>query len=347
MTANLKELDRDARRRIRKLAEVALEARRSAESTAQRLIDLRIEHQAKEAAYEQAKLAREIAEIAVAGYTEGTAKKEAMDAKVEISLAEAALDQSREDLHDLKTIIEKAKKLEPKTVDELMSVYKVELALKAAQISQQDQKRDLEQAKGRLTILELYITPTRTRELKSEVEKARANELSLKQTVVLASDELNALSRKAELNKNASATELTTILQKLEEAVGIEVELRSMLKNGSPDGLQNPADWNAKMRDRLVRLGAVLDDVEERWDDLAFKQLGQSIQKAAPEVRADASPGRFGPLLERLRKLSSEDQQAFRNGSREQRMELLKKAGFTDAELKQMFKPRSPQGEKQ
>jgi len=341
-SADVKRLDRDARRRLRTIIEAALRARTQMEDASQRLFHLRIEHQNAEAAHLQAKFAREVAEIAVVSYTEGTSKSELTAAKAEIGAEEAALDQATDDLKKLDAIRQKSQRLEARFLDELMTSYRIELALNSAQNHYRKQESRLEQAKGKLTFLEKHAIPARTLTLKSEVEKARSNEMVQQQSVMLARDKLEA----AERSKGQSTKGLPTIFSMLDGAVGLERELRAMVGDASSVNLEDRESRDAKARALAAKLDAALDEVEDRWDDFVFNQLSERTSGAASEGRADASPGKFGPLLERLQKLSSEDQQAFRNASKEQRIELLKKAGFSDAELKQMFKPRSPTDEK-
>lgn len=341
-SVDVKQLDRDARRRLRTIIEAALRAQTDMEDTSQRLVNLRIEHQNKEAAYQQAKLAREVAEIAVVAYTEGTSKTELTEAKGAISAEEAALEQATEDLKKLDAILQKSQKLEARFLDELMTSYRIELAVNSAENLYRKQEIRLEEAKGKLTHLEKFAIPGRTLELKSEVEKARSNELTLQQSFILARDQLEAADRA----KGRSTKDLPMILRMLAEAVGLERELHAMVGDASSVKIEDRESRDAKARGLAAKLDAALDEVEDQWDDFIFDQLSERTARAVPEGRADVSSKRLGAMLEKLKKLSPEDQQALRNGSMEQRMGLLKKAGFTGAELQQMFKQRSPNDEK-
>ncbi len=341
-SVDVKQLDRDARRRLRTITEAALRSQSQMEDASQRLVHLRIEHQNKEAAYQEAKLARELAEIAVVAYTEGTSKTELTEAKGEISAEEAALEQATEDLKKLDVIQRKSQKLEARFLDELMTSYRIELALNSARNLYRKQESRLEQARGKLTVLEKLAIPGRTLELKSEVEKARSNEMTLQQSVILARDKLDA----AERRKGQSTKALPTILRMLDGAVGLERELHAMVGDASSLRFEDRGSRDAKARGLAAKLNAALDEVEDRWDDFVFNQLSERTVKAAAEGTADVSSNRLGPVMEKLNKLSPEDQRAFRNGSGEERTALLKKAGFTDSELKETSKQQSPKDEK-
>jgi HlyD family secretion protein len=133
-----------------------------------RLANQKTRTQAAEAAYQNAKLTREVAEIAVTEYTEGIHKQDMETVLGELKLAAA----------DLTRVIDR--------VDWASRMYAKGYASKA-QVSAEDialQKAvfAVEQAVTKRSVLEKYTKEKMIKELRSEVEKARADELARKAT---------------------------------------------------------------------------------------------------------------------------------------------------------------------
>ena len=106
---------------------------------------------AAEAAYLNAKLTREVAEIAVVEYVEGIFKQEMETAKGEIALAQSNL-----------KLAEDRYVSHGKLIPEAIAVQKA--------------KFELEQAQTKQAVLEKYTRGKTVAKLKSEVQKARSDE---------------------------------------------------------------------------------------------------------------------------------------------------------------------------
>ena len=125
------------------------------------LVVHRLRVKASEAAYQQAKLTREVAEIALAEFAEGIVKQNIESVRGEISTAEAELNGAEERIDRSKSAADKANFLEAKVAANEQEVRRAKFQLHEAQ-------------RKRMT---LEATNVRTiQELKSEVEKARAVE---------------------------------------------------------------------------------------------------------------------------------------------------------------------------
>jgi hypothetical protein len=98
--------------------------------------------------YENAKLTREVSEIAIVEYSEGIFKQDRDTLKGELALAESDFERAR-----------------------------------GSSASNEKAKLRVDRAKDRLTTLEKYTKPKTLKELQSEVEKARSNELAKKATL--------------------------------------------------------------------------------------------------------------------------------------------------------------------
>jgi HlyD family secretion protein len=133
-----------------------------------RLANQKITTQSAEANFRNTSLTREVAEIAVVEYTEGIFKQDMKTVLDEIKMATS----------DLARVIDR--------VDWANRMYAKGYVTKAQatseEIALQKAFTALEQAISKRSVLEKYTKNKTTKELKSEVEKARSDELARKAT---------------------------------------------------------------------------------------------------------------------------------------------------------------------
>jgi multidrug resistance efflux pump len=137
-----------------------------------------------EAAYQQSKLTREVAEIAVTEYVEGVYKQEKETAQGEIALAKSELKRAEDRLEWSNRMLDKG------YVSKAQNV--------ADKVGLEQKKFALEQAQTKLDVLEKYTKEKTIKELKSEVEKTKSDELAKKQTYQLEQDKEAKLVRQIE-----------------------------------------------------------------------------------------------------------------------------------------------------
>jgi HlyD family secretion protein len=125
-------------------------------------INQRITVESAKSILENAKLTREVAQIAATEYIEGLFVEEQVDRQLDIKIAEIDLSLAEDHLEELK-----AQKADVK------KVVTAGLVLKKARFA-------LERAESRLKTLLDYSKPKRIKELEAEVEKAKANERAKK-----------------------------------------------------------------------------------------------------------------------------------------------------------------------
>ncbi|MBV8557733.1 MAG: efflux RND transporter periplasmic adaptor subunit [Planctomycetaceae bacterium] len=121
-----------------------------------------------EAAYQNARLTREVAEIAVIEYVEGIYRQDFQTAKGEIALAESDKTRAEDRLEWSNRMFQKGYVSKAQQIAD-------DLALKKAIFT-------FEQAQSKLKVLEDYTKKKTIKELESEVEKARSDELAKEQT---------------------------------------------------------------------------------------------------------------------------------------------------------------------
>lgn len=145
------------------------------------LTNQKIATQGAEAAYQNAKLTREVAEIAVKEYKEGIYIQDKATIMGEIKLAESDLARAADRVDWANRMYEKGYVSKAQKVSEELNYQKA--------------KFSLEQAQSKLDVLETYTMGKTIKELESEVEKARSDELAKKQTYELEKDKEAKLER--------------------------------------------------------------------------------------------------------------------------------------------------------
>jgi RND family efflux transporter MFP subunit len=132
------------------------------------LVNQKITTESAKANLDNAKLTREVAEIAVKEYVEGIFVQDEATAKGEIKLAESDLSRSEDRLDWATRMFEKGYVSKASAVSEELNLKKAKFAL--------------EQAETKLKVLLEYTKAKTIKELQSEVEKARSDELAKQAT---------------------------------------------------------------------------------------------------------------------------------------------------------------------
>jgi HlyD family secretion protein len=145
-----------------------------------RLPNQQINELSAQANYENARLSREVAEVAKTEYVEGLYIVELTEYQMDIKNAEVELSLAEDQLDELK-----AQKADRK------KVVTSELALKKARFA-------LERAQSRLKVLRDVTNAKRIKQLKSDVEKAHSDELAKKAIWELEAAKTSKLKRQIE-----------------------------------------------------------------------------------------------------------------------------------------------------
>jgi RND family efflux transporter MFP subunit len=154
------------------------------------LTNQRIANMTAQANYQNARLTREVAEIAVKEYEEGIYLQQKAVLQAQIKLAESALTGTNDRLE--KT--EQARKSldaflrtrkAPETAADIMADLDLNDRLINLRLKKSQDRDALEQAQSRLNVLENYTRGKTIMELRSEIEKARSDELARKATFEL------------------------------------------------------------------------------------------------------------------------------------------------------------------
>jgi HlyD family secretion protein len=132
-----------------------------------------------EASYRQAELTRQVAEVAVKEYEEGTFKQNLEVMKGNIAMAKAELKRAEDRYEWSRRMAEKKFASEAQRTSDKLNLEKA--------------KFTLEQVNSSHAVLLNYTRPKTIKELRSEVEKARSDELAKKATLELERSKVKAI----------------------------------------------------------------------------------------------------------------------------------------------------------
>jgi RND family efflux transporter MFP subunit len=147
------------------------------------LVNQTIATKSAEAAYENVKLARELAEIALTEYFEGILKPDRATLKNEIGAAAKNMQKANDRLERIRSIQTRVKDIVARKgaaagAPDLVAELDIEEHLEVAGQRLVLERSALEQAKSKLERLEKYTSKKMIHKLKIEIEQARADELA-------------------------------------------------------------------------------------------------------------------------------------------------------------------------
>jgi len=287
----LDDLNREIRPRIRKLALAALDGRHSDSAVPVEPSNKRIDLQAMEAVYEQAKLAHEVAEIAVKEYTEGFALQKRREIEAEVGGVETLLSDAKERVSRFEAFFEKFKAFKPTQIRVMARGYEHRRSYRAGQLEVSRCQLALEQAQGKLKNFNEYEVPRRTKEKLAEVEEARAEEQKAEERFKTATAFREQWKKQVEVGKNRKKPDWAPVLSSLSEAVGSERTLRSQLGKSPPADADARRVWEATLSAQSTNLRAALERAEQLSEDIEFEELGRKVrelvQSMPPAVTAE------------------------------------------------------------
>ncbi len=151
------------------------------------LVNQRIKTERAKADYQNAKLAREVAEIAVIEYTEGIYIQDLATAVGAVKLAESAAHKAESQLERTRRARQRvndvlAPKGGAKTVEEIVAELDIDNRIDATEQTLLHARMTLEQAENQRKLLTQYTKGKTIKQLVSEVEKAKSDELAKQAT---------------------------------------------------------------------------------------------------------------------------------------------------------------------
>jgi hypothetical protein len=329
----------EERARIRKIAEPVLERFRKMRGPdlETNIENQTIKTQGAEAAYQNAKLTREVSEIAVKEYEEGIYLVDQARAEGEARLAESDIKRSMDNIVESSALLERIKKISSGSMQDTLAVVQFESIVKVAQLSKRKAELELEQARSKLNLLREYEKPRRLRELKAEAEKVFADQLAKQMTAQLEKDRLARMKKEAEGIKPPAKYQ--PILALLADAASLDGEIRGKLAKLEPKDDAPQAGSRKEIEELGRSLEAKVNEAGHLFEDLKFSELATDIIFASTRPASGAalfSPENSRSIFQMFQKVSPEDRVKLKTATEEERTRILKKAGFTDAEIQEM-----------
>jgi hypothetical protein len=272
--------------------------------SASQRVDERTRRNAAGAAYRDAKLAREIAEINVAEYNLGTSVQEELTAKGEVTLAEDEVRGTRMRSNRLKDQLGRIQRASTGSAMDLRIEFERTDRVMNSQCQARKALREAETARSRLRMLVTYTKPIRLRELQAKVELARSVELAKRAIVEMETASRAQVGDAA--GENGSQREIglagargripdppppsveARIMALLDYAISVEEQLRLRLSQVKKEG-KAESRVRDEIRDLASHLEVVVDDVEAQLPALEVIRLRARIHRA---VRKAAVPAK-------------------------------------------------------
>ncbi len=211
------------------------------------LINQSIAEKAASASYENAKLTREVAEIAVKEYEEGIYVQDLQTAEGGVSKAKFAVQWATNSVTMAKEMLAEIRKLSRGTPVDLYYEYVFEGKVVDAQEQEPKARLELEAAQAKLDVLQKYTRRTTVKKLQSEVEEARLDEAAKQATWEAEKAKSRALQGALDQREqpNAEGRALAT----LDRTVQISDNLQTKL-----DEIKSDAEANEATRAEIATL---------------------------------------------------------------------------------------------
>ncbi len=285
------EIDRRLRgchERIVDLAKPLMESLSARNSTQSELLNQQITVSSAKGNFGNATLNREVAEIAVVEYEEGIFKRDQAMILGEIKLAESDVLRAKDTIEVMKTRLAKIKEVSKGSAAEVALEYQYEDKIADAERREPTARLALEQAESKLKILQEHAKPKTVKDLKSAVEKDRADELSKKATWESETAKLNRI-QAASRNKVASASTKARSAS-LERVFSVDEKIRGqiaeLMKTGKLD------DGGRKvLLDLTNELEGAVEHVEAEQAAAQVDRVKAAIHAAAGRAEVVAPKG--------------------------------------------------------
>ena len=168
-----------------------------------RLVNQRITAQQAEASFKQARLVREVSESAVKEYQQGTLLTERATLQGKAGLARSGIDEARARLKRAKQARKRVdealgRRVGPETASDVLADLALDDRIEAADLDLKKGQAELDLAQAEQAVLEKYTVEKTTKQLASQVERARADEMNRQAGLELEKSKAVKLERQVE-----------------------------------------------------------------------------------------------------------------------------------------------------
>jgi hypothetical protein len=224
-----------------------------------------------------ATLAREVAEIAALEYEHGIFLQDQATAVAEIKLAESELGRARDRIELSKTRLARIKEVSKGSAADVALEYTYEDNIADAERRESEARRSLDAARAKLKVLEEFTKAKVIKQLRSEVAKARSDELAKKATWQLEEGKLKRVNgaQKSEGTGLASGELLPLLTRAFALDEKIRTEMGQLAKNGSSEGHAEA------IKNLISQLETLIAQAESEHAALLVDRLKSPIHAAA------------------------------------------------------------------
>lgn len=283
ITADYERLLAGLERRLTALAQPIL-AELSAEQERRALPSkLSLETGIAESNYQDAKLVRQVAEIAAREYDQGVEVQELTAVEAEIKVVRAEVERAEQHVAEAKKRLERISALaDQDTASGLSTVYLYTDQLELAEVRERQARNRLAMAETRKGLLTRFTIQKNRLDRQSEVAKAHAEELAKQAAWELAKEKERALKQE---NERAGLSERDRqILALIDRAMAIEEKLRAKLAEADRPGDKSD-DQFREVGQIYEDLAAIIDHAESLRAIDRFAVLKPRLQQAARQNR--------------------------------------------------------------
>jgi hypothetical protein len=251
----------------------------------------RLTVEATETRSKSAQLKREAAEIALEEYRDGTYKQERAAAEAELKSAQDALKQAEHGPERARELIAKVKPLLQGSTTDLVIQWNLEAVVYSAELQKKSAQLLIEQVQHKLKILDEFGGEVRISRLRSDVDKARSDELAKRATAELEKTKLTRLQRIVPGRPRLSDRQ-RRILKSLEQAVPLDAnwadQLEKMTSTGRADESRRKDISALEVQLRAIVDQERGDQAAEAW--MALKSMIDGGTTIIPQASAERSP---------------------------------------------------------
>jgi HlyD family secretion protein len=257
------------------------------------LLKQRISTNQAEAALQNARLTREVAEISVVEYVQGILPQDLNTLKLEIELAqkdmqiaESRAERARRARRELDQAA--APKAGARTPSDIAAELEIDDRIEVAQQTAEREKRLLERSIAKREILENYTKPKTIKELKSEVEKAHSDELAKRATWELEKSKEQKLEKLiGDCQIHARSDGMLVYAKDLFGPIGpsrieVGVTVRERQKIGSIVDLDGPMQVHVPVRESKIGLIVLSMRARIKVDALPDRTLSGTVVEVSP-----------------------------------------------------------------
>ncbi len=274
-------------RRLTALAQPVLKDVAAAQKMREESVGQAIKTREAEASYLNAKLAREVAEIELGSYAEGTRPSELATTEGKIGIAKAEIENAQRKIAEAKERLTRISALaDEQTPLGLNLVYIYTDQVERAELLEKQARAQLSILESEKDVLTRYTVVKRLLELKSEVKGAHSVELAKQANWELAKGREKELP--GEIERSAFTESRRQILALIDQAIRIEDRIRAKLVE-----FDKPGPVTVEQNNEIARLIQELERIVGRAESLRdiddFRRLKPRLQQAAQRYKVSSS----------------------------------------------------------